>query len=63
MSISDLRRWMAERNAEPGSQRYEHCRLILEDKVDRRDYRLKVAGIAVGALISVAAIIVSIAFG
>jgi hypothetical protein len=61
MTISQLRRWLAAYNAEPGSQRYEQCRLILEDKVDQRDLRIKLLQMATVAVIGVGSFALALA--
>jgi hypothetical protein len=61
MTISQLRRWLAGNNAEPGSQRYEHCRLILEDKIDQRDTKIKILQMATGTVIGIAGFALALA--
>jgi hypothetical protein len=72
MSISELRRWLVRRDQDaddPASLLFpildlhhlDEARVILEDKVDQRDFRLKVASVIAASLLGLGGLGLAIA--
>lgn len=75
MSISELRLWLVRRERDLDDPRtllfpiqgqgldpdwLEEARVILDDKVDRRDYRVKVASVIAGSLLGLGGLAVAL---